>query len=68
MSIDNKYSLSLLSIVSSLDESRDVVFYEIIPFLHDLHENEKQGECITEITRADGLPLLVFLQLVQVRN
>ena len=39
-----------------LDESRVVVFCEIIPFLHDV--NVKQGECITEITWADGLPLL----------
>ena len=58
MSIDNECSLSLLSIVSSLEESRDVVFCEIILFIHDLHENQKQGKFITEITRADGLPSL----------
>ena len=43
MSIDNECSLCLLSIVSSLDESRVAVFCDIILFLHDLHVNVKQG-------------------------
>ena len=70
MSIDNECSLSLLSIVSSLDESRDVLFCEISPFLNDLRTfiYEKQGECITEITRLDGLPLLPHAFLISLHK
>ena len=68
MSIDDECALCMLSIVSSLDESRDVVFYEIIPFLHDSRVNLRQGECITEITWADGLPLLPHAFLISLHK
>ena len=63
-SIDNERSLGLLSIMSSLIVSRVSVFYERLPFLHDLYLNVNQRQCITDITRADGLPLLCHYFLI----
>ena len=47
---------------------RVVVFCEIFPFLHELHVNVKQGECVADMSRADGLPLLPHDLLISLRK